>query len=347
MRPLRNPLAVALLQVPAWLYSGSMHLRNRYYDNPDNRLSVDLPVISIGNLTWGGTGKTPIVAWLARYLVEKGRKPAIVSRGYGGQAGRGPVTVSRGQGPLCSAEVCGDEPFWLAKTLAGVSIYCGSDRQAGATAARAAGDDVVILDDGFQHRRLSRDLDIVLVDSSQPFGNGKLIPAGVLREPLHGLARADVILLTRSTVSDTHARLEDTIRRYNAEVPILLSGHRAAGFIDLQGSEAARPSRAVAFCGIGNPERFRQDLQALGIEIVSFHARRDHQRYRTEEIDTLARLASQSGAMLVTTEKDLARLSSLDIAAKTALLAYRIEAEIFKPQRLIAALSTLFKAGSP
>jgi tetraacyldisaccharide 4'-kinase len=347
MKPPRHPLAVALLWLPAWLYAGSMRLRNRYYDNPDNRLSVDLPVISIGNLTWGGTGKTPIVAWLARYLVEKGHKPAIVSRGYGGQAGRGPLTVSRGQGPLCSAEICGDEPFWLAKTLAGVSIYCGSDRQAGATAARVAGDDVVILDDGFQHRRLSRDLDIVLVDSSQPFGNAKLIPAGVLREPLYGLARADVILLTRSTAGDTHAQLEGTIRRFNADVPILLSGHRAAGFIDLRGTETVRPSRAVAFCGIGNPERFRQDLQALGIEIVSFHARRDHQRYSVEEIDTLARLASQSGATLVTTEKDLARLSGLDIDEKTALLAFRIEAEIFEPQPLIAALSTILKEVSP
>jgi tetraacyldisaccharide 4'-kinase len=230
-----------------------------------------------------------------------------------------------------------------------VSIYCGSDRQAGATAAHVAGDDVVILDDGFQHRRLSRDLDIVLVDSSQPFGNGHMIPAGVLREPLHGLARADVIMLTRMsrTAGNTHAQLEGTIRRFNADAPILLSGHRAAGFIDSRGLETARPSSAVAFCGIGNPERFRLDLQALGIEIVSFHARRDHQRYRAKEIDTLARLASQSGAMLVTTEKDLARLSGLDILDKTALLAFRIEADIFEPKPLIAALSTIIKDVSP
>ena len=341
-----NALTRALLIPPSWLYRCALALRNRHYDRPSAVRAVSVPVVSVGNVTVGGTGKTPIVSWIAEQLQSMGRKPAIVSRGYGGAAGRGPVFVSRGGGPLCDAAKAGDEPVQLAAGLPGVRVVVGSDRWAGAAAAAADGADVVILDDGFQHRRLARDLDIVLLDASNPFDNGRVIPAGRLREPLDALGRADVVMITRASPGGVYPRIESEIRRHAPQVPVLRADHRTRGFVDAGGVERAAPRRAVVFCGIGNPERFQQDIRELGIDIMDFRAFRDHHVYSATEIDELQSSARSREAVLVTTEKDLARIEAGDHgSSRTSMIALRITAEVHSPEPLLDALRQLGDPG--
>jgi tetraacyldisaccharide 4'-kinase len=325
----------ALLAPLAVLYGIAVAARNRHYDRSGNRRKASLPVVSVGNLTVGGTGKTPIVAWLAERLIETGLTPAVVSRGYGGTVGRGPRLVSHGS----SAAECGDEPLLLASRLHGAVVVVGSDRHAGADRAEERGADVVLLDDGFQHRRLARDLDIVLLDGADPIGNGRLLPAGRLREPLESLRRADIIVATGCESSEAASRIEKLVRRYNGAAPTFRSRWRRAGFIDADRRAVSAPSRAVVFCGIARPERFKADIEAEGIDVVSFSSFRDHHPFSARELQELAELARSEHAALVTTEKDLARLVAAD--RPRPLLALRIEAEIFEE---IAFLSTVTAA---
>lgn len=339
MRPPRHPAAQAVLQLAALLYGGVVRMRNRYYDRPRACARAALPVISVGNLTVGGTGKTPVVAWIARLLLDWGLRPAVVSRGYRGRAGSGPLLVSEGRGPLCAPARCGDEPYLLARTLPGVLVVVGSDRVAGAEAARRAGAQAVILDDGYQHRRLARDLDLLLVDAGNPFGTGRLLPAGILREPLAELRRADLVLVTRSRVGERFPAIERTLRRFNRSAPLLPSGHRRVGFVGTRGETAARPSRAVAFCGIGQPAPFRADLLDEGIELVDFRVHPDHHPYSEAEFSELRELAERHRAALVTTEKDLVRLAAAeDWNGPSQLCALRIQAEIHDAAPLIEAI---------
>lgn len=334
-----HPVAQAALALPAWLYGRAADLRNRFYDRPGASRPGAIPVVSVGNITVGGTGKTPTVAWIAKRLLADGARPAVVSRGYGGTAGRGPRVVSTGGGALCGAGECGDEPFLLAGMLRGVVVVVGADRFAGVEEARRRGADIAILDDGFQHRRLARDLDIVLLDAGSPFGNDRLLPAGPLREPVSGLARADIVLITRADAGERPTEIERVVRRFNPGAPILRAGHRSLGYRDPSGADVPAPARAVAFCGIGNPDRFRSDLEADRVEVLELHAYRDHHRYRAGEISALARRAAEHGAALVTTEKDLARLDPpLLRAAGAPVLALRIEAVIHDPEPLLEAL---------
>lgn len=214
-------------------------------------------------------------------------------------------------------------------------------------AAREHGARVVLLDDGFQHRRLDRDLDIVLLDSTDAEPPRRLIPAGTLREPLESLRRADVVLLTRSRSNSPHAALERTVRRYNAAAPVLSAGHRAVGFFDSLGEPSPTPTRAVAFCGIGNPARFRHDLEAAGVDVVEFRPRRDHHVYSTAELRELHELAGARGAELVTTEKDSARLGAmLDGPDAIPLRVFRIEAVVFDAEPLEALVREAIEGGS-
>ncbi len=346
MNPVGHPAARLPLLALAWLYGGAIRIRNRYYDRPSASRRAGVPVISVGNLTVGGTGKTPLVWWLAGRLLDEGHKPAIVSRGYGGRAGRGPLLVSRGAGPLCGPAECGDEPYLLASILDGVSVIVGSNRTAGARAAAASGHDVVILDDGFQHRRLARDLDIVLVDAGEPLGEERLLPAGRLREPLLGLARADVLLISGCRRGETLDSVERLVRSHNLRAPILRTGYRRTGFFDAAGRRAERPGRALAFCAIGNPARFRRDLEDEGIEIADFESWRDHHRYGRAELARLRARAFELNAVLITTEKDRVRLPPFEREGTSVpLLTLRIEADPFDPQPLLAAVRGAVQGG--
>lgn len=342
MRLPEHPAAQAVLRLAAVLYEGAVRARNRFYDRPAAVRNADLPVVSVGNLTVGGTGKTPVVAWIARRLLEWDVRPGVVSRGYRGRAGKGPLLVSDGRGPLCEVGRCGDEPYLLARTLPGALVVVGSDRVAGAEAARRAGAHTVILDDGYQHRRLARDLDILLLDAGNPFGNERLLPAGRLREPVSGLSRADLVLVTRSRPGETFPALERTLRRFNPSAPLLAAGHRRVGFVDPRGEPARRPARAVAFCGIAQPASFRHDLVDEDLELVDFRVFPDHHAYSPAEIGELRDLAARHGAALVTTEKDLSRLASrAEQAGVSELRALRIEVAVYEPGPLTEALAAL------
>ena len=339
-----HPLAVALLTPPALVYRAAVAWRNHRYDRPGASVHPGIPVISIGNLTVGGTGKTPLTAWIASHLLEEGRRPAVVSRGYGGGSGRGPCFVSRGMGPLVPASVGGDEPVLLARRLPGVMVVVGSDRVAGARAAREAGADVVVLDDGFQHRRLARDLDLVLLDARDPFGAYRLLPSGPLREPVASLARAHAVLVTRSRPGEPFPFLERVIRRHAGDLPVLRAGHRTAGFVDARGNAQPPPARAVAFSGIGSPDAFLADLLGEGVEVAAERRFPDHHRYRDAELAEIEALARTHGAVPVATEKDLARLP--EPPPLPGLLALRIEAEPHEPERLRALLRAALRGNA-
>ena len=334
-------LAALALGPLARVYGAVVRARNRRYDRPGAAERVGLPVLSVGNLVVGGTGKTPTVAWLAAHLVTRGQDPAIVSRGYGGRAGRGPILVSAGAGAgaECSPHLCGDEPFLLANAIPGAMVVVGADRVAAARLARAAGARTVVLDDGFQHRRLARDLDLVLLDAMQPFGNGRLLPAGTLREPSASLARADLILVTRADPGHDLVEIRRVAGARRPSAPIVPAAVAPAGLVDAAGRPAAPPPRAVAFCGIANPTRFRSDLERAGIEVVAFRAFRDHARLSDRAIAALRRTARETAARLVTTEKDLARLADRpDAFGDEPLLALRVELVVHDPRPLHEAV---------
>ena len=301
----RGPAATAARACLAALaapYAAAIAVRNAAYDAgalPARRAPV--PVISIGNLTLGGTGKTPLVAWAARQLAAAGRRPAIVSRGYGAAAGR-----------------ISDEAAELALLVPGAPHVADRDRVAGARAAAAAGADCVVLDDGFQHRRLARDLDIVAVDATDPFGCGRLFPRGLLREPLGGLARADAVVLTRADAVDAATRrdIRAALRaacRHRQPGVWAESQHRPVALrrwtADPLELETLRGRRVAAFAGIGNPAAFRATLTALGADVVDFHALADHHDYAATELATLAARARAARAdVVVTTLKDLVKV---------------------------------------
>jgi tetraacyldisaccharide 4'-kinase len=308
-----------LLAPAALLYGGVVHVRNRLFDmGIFTSQELPIPVISIGNLTVGGTGKTPLVATLARHIAERGQRAAILSRGYGGSLSGRPYVVSNGNGasgPLTGADVAGDEPVLLSQQLPDVCVVVGGNRrETGTIALEQLGADVILLDDGFQHRWLRRDLDILVLDAGEPFGRYRLLPSGLLREPISSLERANIVVVTRSHPDDPLQTLQEVVRRHNPAAPVFRAYHRPVCFVPLDGSTVV-PLRdlsgikAAAFCGIGNPDAFRADLLELGVDIVVFEPFRDHHRYSGEEIARLFRDAREAGAgCLITTEKDAVRL---------------------------------------
>lgn len=292
-------ITLAALSAP---YGAAVSLRNAAYDRGlVPAAQGDVPVVSVGNLTLGGTGKTPLVAWLARALVERGFRPAIISRGYG---------AARGQRS--------DEAAELAILLPGVPHVANRNRVAGVQAAASAGADIAVLDDGFQHRRLARDLDIVAVDATDPFGGGRLFPRGLLREPLAGLVRAQAVVLTRAGSVDATRRaairrtLSDACR--GALPPVWLEAtHRP---VHLRSATSATRSlerligpRVAAFAGIGNPAAFRASLTDAGANVVGFRSFPDHHAYASADLDAIRVWASGLQAdMVVTTLKDLVKV---------------------------------------
>jgi tetraacyldisaccharide 4'-kinase len=294
----------------------------------------------VGNLTAGGTGKTPTVILLARLLRERGWHPAVLSRGYGGSA-REPVNVvSDGKAILLGWRMAGDEPVLIARTLPEIPVLTGSSRLiTGRAAVEKFGADVLILDDAFQHRSLRRNLDIVLIDAVRPFGNGALLPRGPLREMPEGLRRAHLVIRTGA---------EGTATDFPPELFGLPSfrGYRRAEALVEAGTgkvlpvEEIRGRKVFAFAGIGRPDSFRESLAGLGAQVVSFRAFDDHYPYGPGDLDDLLRLAAASGAgRIVTTEKDAVRLADFpDFLAKLFFL--RIGMEITPAEAFLASVSS-------
>jgi len=268
---------------------------------------ADVPVISVGNLSVGGTGKTPVVDYIVRDLILKGHKVAVVSRGYGGEATYAPIVVRCGGDILVSPHVCGDEPYLLARRNPDAIVIVSRRRREGVLlATRDYGADVVILDDGFQHLAVRRNLDIVLLDSRRPFGNGHVLPAGILREFISALKRADILLLTRDA---------GNLPNLDFDKPIFRSRHLlSANIRSLSGAvdsiERLSSSKCFAFAGIASPESFFDNIRSLGINLTVTMALPDHVRYDAETVAGLA-AAAQGCDFMVTTEKDGVKLTDV------------------------------------
>jgi tetraacyldisaccharide 4'-kinase len=270
-------------------------------------------VISIGNLTLGGTGKTPMVEAVASLLQQEGLRVAILSRGYGGSSRGALAIVSDGEKCLLSPEVAGDEPVLLAERLPGVPVVVGRNRYAaGMLAIKHFGVKVIVLDDGFQHVQLARDLDILLLDARRPFGNGRLFPRGNLRERPTALARAHATVFTRWNPDSTHPSAAPRLPPLTS--PIFYSQHQPVDLRVLNDGQilpltALKGRRILAFCGIGTPDHFHQTLQQLEAEVVTRVTFPDHHPFVRSELEPLIQQARDRGAdILVTTEKDGVRL---------------------------------------
>ncbi len=255
-------------------------------------------VISIGNLTAGGTGKTPMVFWLAEWLAAEGKKPGILTRGYRGQAS--PEGATSDEVQMLKARLGDSAAFGV-----------GADRLARGRELAAQGIRWFILDDGFQHMQLARDVDIVLIDATHPFGGGHLLPAGRLREPQRALARADIVVITRSS----HAPAVEAAIRRDSNAPVFYARPRLDSVRSLRGGypgvddPAARERKFYAFCGIGNPSAFLADLRDWGFQIAGHAFFPDHHRYTPQDVRDIQARARQAGAEgAICTEKDVFNL---------------------------------------
>lgn len=292
---------------------------------------LDVPVISVGNITTGGTGKTPLVEWVCRALARKERKICILTRGYGRVRSNARVVVSDGSTILAESAESGDEPYLLAENLKGIAaVISDSDRAAaGKWALEHLGVDVFVLDDGFQHLRLERDLNILTIDATNPWGGGHLLPYGRLRETPRGLSRADCVVITRAEQSADLGPLKEKIRQVSRGRPIWVSRMQTKAIRRIaSGTPAAiasLPKPAAAFCGVGNPNSFFEHLRREQVDLVFTRTFPDHHGYDQAEIDSLTREAKRLGARsLVTTAKDAVKLQSFDFD----LPCYVLEIEI-------------------
>ncbi len=342
--------------VPLWLAS---HLyRGLAYSHRQGfrwgwRRSYRLPcrVISVGNLTVGGTGKTPLAMWLARWCRDQGCRVAILSRGYGGQLGATPRVVEAHQDMAQTWSAVGDEPYLLARELPCVPVVVGKDRvQSGLYAQRRFGAQVLILDDGFQHHRLQRDFDLVLIDATNPFGHGTLLPRGILREPLQALQRAHAVVLTRVELArDNLLAICERIRRWYPHGPIYHMATTVEALTTGDTQVSTEPlylcqRRVVAFVGIGNPSAFAATLTQLGCDVAALLVFRDHHPYTAADWQAIVAAAKRYDASgIVTTTKDHVRL---DPAWQAAVPLYTLrtgvafaEAEVALQQQLRTVIS--------
>jgi tetraacyldisaccharide 4'-kinase len=277
-------------------YGMAVRIRNGLYRCDILRThQAAVPVISVGNITTGGTGKTPLVIWLCQYLCQKGLRCAILTRGYKTSAGE-----------------MSDEPALLAKSCPDVEVVVNPDRWSGAQKAmKQFGSQVLVLDDGFQHRGVARDLNILAVDATCPFGYGNLLPAGLLREPLGGIKRADAIVITRFDQADAKqiSQIEESLRQIAGDIPIAMATHRHTHAVTLTGQalplEQLREKKLFVYCGIGNPQAFVHCLTHDGMTVVGTKFYNDHYSYSMRDVRVIAAEAKQSGAdMAVCTQKD-------------------------------------------
>lgn len=312
---------------------------------------LEAKVISVGNITLGGAGKTPVVGYLAELLRDHGQRVAVLSRGYK-RRGQGIKVVSDGRDVLTDWRQAGDEPFLLATNLPQVPITVGKDRFAAAGVTTQHSDSqVFILDDGFQHLKLERNLDIVVIDGGNPFGNGKLFPRGDLREPLQNLCRADVLWLTRIDQANSLVWLKERLKEIHPRVPVVESVYRPHCLCKIGTDGAFDPKtikgkRVVALSSIANPLSFEITLCNLGALIVEAVHFPDHHWYSAEELIDVCDLAKESEAeMVVTTEKDSVRFPK---KLGTALPIYylKIKVKVLKGWKVLEEQTGIKKWGN-
>lgn len=288
-------------------------------------------VISIGNLTVGGTGKTPVVIALASALRDRGRRVGVVSRGYKRSGADAIVEVSDGRSVLGGPGETGDEPLLIAQRCPGVPVVVGADRPAaGQRLIDRYRIDTLIMDDGYQHMALRRDTDILVLDGSVPFGNGHLLPRGRLREPLSAIVRATAVLVTRASQGGRLDELKAAVRAVAPEAPIWVTDFAPSAVVQVGGSSTMEPSvlkgeRVLAVSGIGNPASFRTLLEAAGVVVADYCVFPDHHAYSREDVLEVRQAAERAGAgRIVTTEKDAVKLAQFE-EAKGTIWALRID----------------------
>ena len=323
-QPFSMSLLLGFLKVLSVIFAGVVAVRYFFYRvGLLRRYPLGIQVISIGNVTAGGTGKTPVTEMFARALAAKGRKVAILSRGYRRkeapwwrrmftQVIDPPLVVSDGKHVLLDSAVGGDEPYMLASNLPGVAVVVDRDRvKAGRYAIKRLGCDTIILDDGFQYQKLKHSVEVVLVDATNPVGNGNLLPRGILREPASHLKRADIIFLTKCG-GDT-SEVESEIRKYNRKAEIVKCTHSPKTLKDVWSREEfpldwLEGKTVCTLSGIASPKGFENSLRRLGAKVVWCERYADHHRYDPSEIlYALNRTADMGSDALVTTEKDAVR----------------------------------------
>ena len=301
-------------------YANMMKLRQKGYETGLLKSrKLPCPVISIGNIVMGGTGKTPHVIAVAAFLKASGKKPAVISRGYGGRHGKEPVIVHDGSKLCASPDIAGDEPVMTAEALENVPVVVHKKRYiAGLKAIKELGADLIILDDGFQHLSLRRDIDIVLLNSFCPFGNGRVFPGGDLREGKHALKRADIIVLTKSeTISSGQKEgLRHQLHKKWPDKPIFFSENKFSSFTSLDNKtlplDHVHGMPILAFCGLAHPDPFFKALKELDAQILYQKAYPDHHKYKLSDINDIYQRAEKSGAkFIITTKKDGTKIKRL------------------------------------
>lgn len=348
---IRNPLFKLILSPFYLLYSVMVRFRNRLYDTGAIRQRhLPRPVVSIGNVTAGGTGKTPVTATLATRLINAGMGPVgILSRGYG-RADESRIMPVEPDG---SPEQFGDEPLLLSRELGdNGKVWVGKHRFHAGLAALEANPDtgIFLLDDGFQHRRLFRDMDIVLLDCTSPFGGGKLLPFGVLREPVEGIRRAHGVILTRSRYSPDIELLKDRVRKLNPDAWIGTADLEIVEFQDIQTGDtlsvgSMKGKRVVTFAGIGNPLAFKADLMTAGLDVARAFALRDHAVPTPQRMDEFRKVAKAADAQyIVTTAKDWVKLKQEPIPRDMPLLVCRAEMKLAQLDELLKRIKEIFDA---
>ena len=330
-----------LLAPAAFFYGGGIAVRNRLFDlGIFQSHKAIVPVVSIGNVTMGGTGKTPLVDYVVKYYAGKGLKPAVLSRGYK-RSTKGVRMVSDGRQLLLESREAGDECAMLAQNNPGTIVVVAEKRAEGTDfiARHFAGKlpDVIVLDDGFQHRQLYRDLDIVVINTTTPFFNDRLIPAGRLREPRKNLDRADLLILSKITDPEQAATFQENLR--STGKPLVKTGVRPVKPLQFAGPDTPQPDKAVALAGIGQPQSFLESLRNSGTEVISTAFFGDHADFPTNKMRSLVEKALKNNLSIVTTEKDYYRLlsnrSALEALSQVPCFYLPIEIDIIEGKELL------------
>lgn len=309
------------------IYAAIVKTRGALYEKGIFKsFSLGASTVSVGNITVGGTGKTPLVALVAEILAANGEKVCILSRGYGRDRPKRRILVSDGAKILADARSSGDEPFELAQKLFGKAIVVAdADRVSAGNWARAKfGITAFVLDDAFQHLRVKRDVDIVTIDATNPFGGGKLLPFGILREPLKNLSRADAIVITRANLAANISNLKARIKKFNPNCPIFAAENKISRLVDLKDftnnssnnsakmSEKISAEKYFAFCALGNPNNFFEQLRRENFDLRATETFPDHHRYTQKDAARIEAAAREANAdVLLTTAKDAVKLKNL------------------------------------
>ena len=337
--PTKPPRALLIVLVPlSLLYGAVVLLRLALY-----RMGVlksrraATPVVSVGNLTVGGSGKSPMVEYLLRAAAKQGLRAVAISRGYGRRHGAGLMRVRMDDGIPASPQAMGDEPFMLAWRNPAHAIYVGRQRLAAARLAEAVErPQLIVLDDGYQHLRLARDLNVLLIDAERGLGNGRLLPWGVLREPVAALRRADAILITKTGLGDAEALVRDTLERRGVGAPVFTCDYRAHRLASLDGENtlplsALKGQAASLVCAIAQPDGFATVARGLGATVEALHAFRDHHPYDAREVawlDGQLAAAAAGRPCWLTTDKDAVKLRGrLEHAARMWVLEMEVVPE--------------------